>query len=1297
MTTSSMTPPRSPFLAPSGMDKANPPVFPASSSSSSEVSDSASTHASGTSTPTSSLTSSLLLHDPSNANNDNILSQILILYHKATSTLLLRQLATSYCTCIEALELLAKTNKAYGLDQVTESLSTRRSYFVLKQKLWILNITIFGAMLSDRAENQANQAVAKGIRAGLRRRLMGSSKDNLEKLIKDLWRRLMEDYSGLEGDVDVQVMVAFALLCINQNLFTLARHIIEAYLATIPEGMLIHLETAALPTVQGNAKGPLMIYYERLVELYVVHVLAKLGEWENARQFLEFNNVLLDSSKQMYNTVLNKLQKKSLRPKKTAVQKPITTTLESSTSLTTTRSSSASSTSPNSMTSHLDSRCTAITTPMTTSKVAKDESALLKKGLDSLSSSTRARSQGLSSKAGEANTNPIISRSNEVSASTFQGRFWIFLQRYVDQIRSAGSRMGTNQMMAVVGVIVFLSTLVGNRTGVSSALQIVVEKVIQTVKMGTSVSSLTERVFLQGALDNIHYVFFELIFVLAFGKVFGIPDLSERLFPAQVAVHTAETVRPLKTIAVAAADEDDVPKKKTKEIVRKNPSSTGAVVKKPKAQPYAKEIAAMEKKLMDYINNTEIWEKVYEEDVRGKIEVYQYKARPMCYKIIAVMSNTPETTFDLLCDISRRVEWDPLCVEAKVITEIPPRVKIMYVRTKALWPTSSRDTLVLGTAKRMEDGRYMNVTSSVEHHLMPERTKEGIVRMDTALAAQIIGPEPGHPDKARLIQVLDTDLKGWIPDKVIQLVSTKAVPGGIRKVNKILRSSESYTESKTIADLDKALKAAEEAAEQQGGDAEGDDVAGEETSHELSSKRNSTLVASAAAAQETDNGKLYNQGAVERKRPSTFGVLWEGLKQNLGFGRSSGKANKALIAVLVLAILGPAFASLMSTQLSTILDLVIKTAATYPTSTKLGLAVVTYMAIVRHLRYRRINALLKKYPDPTLPLRDKILARKIASSVADYEFPYLNVVSLEFALFKTYAIPTISKILAGTKQFTNDCLKRTDDTVYVLLEITEWYSRMEYREKENGGKVDEEENLNDQRRVTTSFNKLNYMHGQYNIKEEDYLYTLALFVLEPASWINRFEWRELTELEKNAIFATWVYNGERMNIKNIPKTYQELTDWSEEYESKYMVYAKTNGIIADVTTDLLLSLAPSFMHPFGRQVVSTLLNDRLRTAFGIPPPPRGLTTVVIAGLRLRALFIRYFMLPRRYPLVRSALKADPKKDNKYVPRWTKYGVVYPDGYKVEDLGPKNFVGKCPFAFDIPNDIDPESLKAANNL
>ncbi|KAF9122042.1 START domain-containing protein 10 [Mortierella sp. 14UC] len=441
---------------------------------------------------------------------------------------------------------------------------------------------------------------------------------------------------------------------------------------------------------------------------------------------------------------------------------------------------------------------------------------------------------------------------------------------------------------------------------------------------------LVNQLFLNGILDKVHYVFFELIFVLAFRKLFGLPDLSERLFPAQVAVQTVETLRPLKTslangtAKLAPVNGASTIKKKTKKTVTPKasattttaPSITTAVAgpkkaKKKEEQPYAKELVAMEMKFMDYINNKDIWVKVFEETSPSLIEVYQYKDRPMCYKIIAVMNNTPAVTFDTLSEVSHRLGWDPLCEEARTLAEVSPGVKVQYVRTKGMWPTSSRDTVILGTIKELDDGRYFNVTSSVEHSLMPERTKDKIVRMEMAVAGQIIGPEPGLPNKCRLVQLMDADLKGWIPEKVIQLVSTKAVPEGIRNVNKMIPSMEAYQESKALKKVIAALKEVEMQAKQEGDN----DVEEEENDqvHDLRSNHNQATgsLLNGHSMNGYKSGLLHSNvsnNTVEKKQSSTLRVFWEGFKQSLGYRSSSIKISRVIVVAIVLAVLGPTIA-----------------------------------------------------------------------------------------------------------------------------------------------------------------------------------------------------------------------------------------------------------------------------------------------------------------------------------------------------------------------------------------------------
>ncbi|KAF9901431.1 hypothetical protein EC991_006184 [Linnemannia zychae] len=431
---------------------------------------------------------------------NNPLTQILVLYHKATSTFLLRQLAAAYSTSLEAIELLARTNTDYGLDH-SDNVNTQRSFYVLKQKLWILHSTIYGAMLTDRAAALATSgnlgaktAAAGGLLNGVRSRVSGSSsKDTPEKLVKDLWKRLVDDYAGFEGDVDGQVMVPFVMLCVQQKLYTLARQIVEAYLATIPEGMLIHLETAAGVSLNPEGpKDPLMTNYERLVELYLIHVLAKLGEWTSATDFLQFNTVLSDASKKSYSKILDKLHQKSLRPKK---QKTSLPTLADSRSSNTSASPSISSTSVSSPT--LSSAST-MGSPAT-SHTLEPRSNGSSPAQSSNNSNTTAMATTVTKKA----TSTVVASSGRskvavgkkgsattVQATKTQGRLMILLQHYVDQIKNMSSQMGANQLMIIVGLVVFMGVLSRNRTKASRYLKAAANKVMQTVKMGTTVTSI---------------------------------------------------------------------------------------------------------------------------------------------------------------------------------------------------------------------------------------------------------------------------------------------------------------------------------------------------------------------------------------------------------------------------------------------------------------------------------------------------------------------------------------------------------------------------------------------------------------------------------------------------------------------------------------------------------------------------------------------------------------------------------------------------------------------------------------
>lgn len=314
--------------------------------------------------------------------------------------------------------------------------------------------------------------------------------------------------------------------------------------------------------------------------------------------------------------------------------------------------------------------------------------------------------------------------------------------------------------------------------------------------------------------------------------------------------------------------------------------------------------------------------------------------------------------------------------------------------------------------------------------------------------------------------------------------------------------------------------------------------------------------------------------------------------------------------------------------------------------------VAVYLAIVRTLRYRRRD--LHDRLDPT-NLQD---AYKIHFNVCFLEFPFVVRKALEFALFRTFGIPSISKTLHSTNEFGERCARRYDDTDLLIRSFTESF-------------------LSD--RAELALKRLNHLHGKYKITNEDFIYVLSLFVLEPIRWTDKYEWRKLTGTEKKGFFTAWKDIGSKMNIQNIPDSLEELDAWSIKYEQAHMKYHPANAQVADATVDL-------FLKPFGAKrgtiyfsilsnFLCTLMDARLLDSMRYPHQPRFLVSAVELLLKLRGLIIRYFFLPRpdSWAIVRTlGCKMGPNAT--MLPNFHIYDKVYEHGYRIEDLGPPRFVG-----------------------
>jgi hypothetical protein len=277
--------------------------------------------------------------------------------------------------------------------------------------------------------------------------------------------------------------------------------------------------------------------------------------------------------------------------------------------------------------------------------------------------------------------------------------------------------------------------------------------------------------------------------------------------------------------------------------------------------------------------------------------------------------------------------------------------------------------------------------------------------------------------------------------------------------------------------------------------------------------------------------------------------------------------------------------------------------------------------MARYTRLRQIQAL-----DPERDYQD------IYRISAEYEFPWDLQRSLELALFRTYAVPSIGGLLDRTGEFARRGQKRYDDTVALLYEMTQ-----------DGGL--------DSERGMAALRRMNRIHGRYAISNDDFLYVLSTFVVIPVRWVAEYGWRPYSRHEVLATANTFRHIGRLMGLKEIPETYEEFAGLLDRYERENFAYSEANRRVAEATIAIFEGWFPRFLRPLARRGVLALTDTPLRQALGLPRAPRILEIGAHRALKARALAVR--LLPPR-PSTR------PKKP---------YTRSYPDGYALDEVGP----------------------------
>ena len=265
------------------------------------------------------------------------------------------------------------------------------------------------------------------------------------------------------------------------------------------------------------------------------------------------------------------------------------------------------------------------------------------------------------------------------------------------------------------------------------------------------------------------------------------------------------------------------------------------------------------------------------------------------------------------------------------------------------------------------------------------------------------------------------------------------------------------------------------------------------------------------------------------------------------------------------------------------------------------------------------------------PVRD---SHEISLHVSAHDFPWDSVQALSFALFRTYAVPSIGRLLAETGEFTERVQKRYDDTGILLEEV-----------QKNG--------FGDPR-GRAAVRRINQMHALYDISDEDFRYVLSTFVVVPKRWLDNYGFRSLTPNEVTATTNYYLDLGRHMNIRDLPADFAGFERLLDDYEAEHFAFDAGGRRVADSTLDLMTTFPPSSWLPawLAKRFAFALMDEPLLRAFRYPGVTRVEQVLFRGGLKLRGRLLRLFPARRE-------------------PKWVAqfgYFRTYPAGYEIPDLG-----------------------------
>lgn len=249
-------------------------------------------------------------------------------------------------------------------------------------------------------------------------------------------------------------------------------------------------------------------------------------------------------------------------------------------------------------------------------------------------------------------------------------------------------------------------------------------------------------------------------------------------------------------------------------------------------------------------------------------------------------------------------------------------------------------------------------------------------------------------------------------------------------------------------------------------------------------------------------------------------------------------------------------------------------------------------------------------------------------------FGFDTQIGLTLALFHTFAPPAVADLLAHTGHVRADADKRTVDTSLFIYELI------------HGGL--------EGARGRGFIRKMNQVHSEWEIANEDYLFVLSVFVVTPVRWIDTCGWRRTTAMERRVASDFYRRLGRLMGITEIPRDFDGFEQYLNDYQDVHLVPSSNSEELTTATLRVITGRLPRAMRPLAPEFLSASLPAEVSRCLGLPSTSIHQRKLIQTGLRAASRLTRP-----------GTIAARP---------WFSPGAAvpgtYPQGYTLDSIGPQ---------------------------